>query len=338
VKLIRQLGYLLSPRERTQGMILLCGLALGALFEAVSISLVVPFIAVLKDPGLVLEAPIAQPLLSILHIRDPQVLLIALGLGLIAAFVIKSGYLLLLYRWLYRYIFAKQVALARQLMTGYLSAPYTFHLQRNSAELIKVTTGTVQGFTTGFLASLLTILGELLVVVALIILLVIVNPTATLGAVLVLGVPAGLAYRAMQRRLAEFGRLAQQSMGAMIQWTEQSISGVKETVVMDRAAFFVEHQGRHALLFAESQRSMMLLSTVPRLVIDTLAVTAMVAISLIFLLRGQDMQALLPVLAMFAVAAIRLMPSTSRVASGLAQLRFLYATTEVLYDELRAIE
>ena len=59
MKLIRQLGYLLSPRERTQGMILLCGLALGALFEAVSISLVVPFIAVLKDPGLVLEAPIA---------------------------------------------------------------------------------------------------------------------------------------------------------------------------------------------------------------------------------------------------------------------------------------
>ena len=81
------------------------------------------------------EAPIAQPLLSILHIGDPQVLLIALGLGLIAAFVVKSGYLLLLYRWLYRYIFAKQVALARQLMTGYLSAPYTFHLQRNSAEL-----------------------------------------------------------------------------------------------------------------------------------------------------------------------------------------------------------
>src|SRR5260370_1662744 len=67
-------------------------------------------------------------------------------------------------------------------------------------------------------------------------------------------------------------------------------------------------------------------------------VAAMVAMSLFFLARGQDMQSLLPVLGMFAVAAIRLMPSTSRIASGLAQLRFLYATTEVIYDELRAIE
>src|SRR6266852_8337292 len=131
VKLIRQLWYILSPRERIEGLILLCGMALGAAFEAVSIGLVVPFIAVLKDPGLVLDAPLAQPVLSALNIREPQMLLIVLGLGLVGAFVIKSGYLLLLNRWLFHYIFATQVGLTRQLLAGHLSAPYTFHLQRN---------------------------------------------------------------------------------------------------------------------------------------------------------------------------------------------------------------
>ena len=115
MKLIRQLWYILSRKERIEGSILLCAMALGALFEAVSIGLIVPFIAVFKDPGLVLKAPVAQPLLSALNIREPQVLLIALGLGLVGAFVIKSSYLVLLYRWLFRYVFAKQVALARQL-------------------------------------------------------------------------------------------------------------------------------------------------------------------------------------------------------------------------------
>ncbi len=338
MKLIHQLWYILSPHERIEGAILLCGMALGALFEAISIGLVVPFIAVLKDPALVLQAPVAQPLLSALNIHDPQVLLVTLGLGLVVAFVVKSLYLVLLYRWLFRYVFAKHVALTRQLLTGYLSAPYTFHLQRNSAELIKVTSETVQRFTTGFLISLLTVLGELLVVVALIILLVLVNPLATFAAIFALGVPTVLVYRAMQRRLAEAGRLAERSMSSMIQWTEQAISGIKETLVMDRALFFIDHQGSHAQRFADSWRSVMLLSSVPRLVMDTFAVTAMVAMSLFFLVRGQDMQSLLPVLGMFAVAAIRLMPSTSRIASGLAQLRFLYATTEVIYDELRAIE
>src|SRR5713226_7479542 len=77
VKLIRQLWYILSPRERIEGSILLCGMALGALFEAVSIGLVVPFIAVLKEPGLVLNAPVAHGVLSFLNIRAPQELLIA---------------------------------------------------------------------------------------------------------------------------------------------------------------------------------------------------------------------------------------------------------------------
>jgi len=224
------------------------------------------------------------------------------------------------------------------LLTGYLNVPYTFHLQRNSSELIKVTTETIQRFTTGFLVSLLIVLGELLVVVALIIVLTLIEPLATFGAVLVLGIPTTLIYRSMQRRLAASGRLAERSMGSMIQWTEQAIGGIKETLVVGRALFFIDHQGYHAQRFADSWRSVMLLSSIPRLVVDTLAVSAMVAIALVILMRGQDMQSLLPLLGMFAVAAIRLMPSTSRIASGLAQLRFLYATTEVVYNELRAIE
>jgi ATP-binding cassette subfamily C protein len=338
VQLTRQLWYILNRRERIEGSLLLCGMALGAIFEAVSFGLVVPFIAVLKEPGLVLDAPAARPLLSALNIREPQVLVISLGLGLFGAFVIKSGYLVLLYRWLFRYVFEKQVTLSRRLLTGYLSAPYTFHLQRNSAELIKVTTQTVQRFTTAFLVSLLTLLGEILVVVALITLLVLVTPLATLGAVFALGVPTALVYRFMHRRLAVSGRRVERSMGSMIQWTEQAISGIKETLVMDRTMFFIDHHGYHAKRLAHSQRSVMLLSSIPRLFMDTLAVIAIVAIVLIILARGQNMQSILPVLGMFSVAAIRLMPSASRIASGLAGLRFHYAATEVLYHELREIE
>ena len=87
--------------------------------------------------------------------------------------------------------------------------------------------------------------------------------------------------------------------------------------------------------FADSMRSLMLLSNVPRLLMDTLAVSAMVAIALVIIGQGHDMQSLLPALGMFAVAAIRLMPSASRIASGLAGLRFHYAATEVLYQALR---
>jgi ATP-binding cassette, subfamily B, bacterial PglK len=338
VKLIRQVWYILDSRERIEGLILLFAMALGALFEAVSIGLVVPFIAVLKEPAAVLEAPLARRLLSFLDIRGPEQLLIVCGLGLVGAFVIKSSYLVALYRWLYRYVFAKHVALNRQLLSGYLNAPYTFHLERNTAELIKSTTGTVQRFASGFLAMLLVVVSELLVVVALIMLLMVVDPLATFGAVLVLGVPTALIYRSLQRRLAESGRVAERSLAAIIQWTEQAMSGIKETLVMDRAAFFIERHSYHTRQFALGWRSFTLLSNIPRLITDTLAVIAMVAIALITLVRGRDLQSLVPILGMYAVAAIRLMPSANRIAQGLTALRFHYSATEVIYDELRAIQ
>ncbi len=336
MKLLRQLWYILNRKERIQGTFLLCGMAVGAMFEAVSIGLLIPFIAVLREPELVDKAPAARSLLTFLNIREPRGMLIAIGFGLVGVFVIKSGYLVLLYRSLFRYVFEKQVGLARQLLTGYLSVAYTFHLQRNSAEIIRTTTETLQRFTTGFLVSLLMVLGEVLVVAALLLLLMLIEPLATLGAMIALGIPAALVYWTMQHRLAASGRLVERSLASMIQWTEQAIGGIKETLIMGRATFFTDRHAYHAGQFAEANRSSMLLSSIPRLVIDTLAVTAMVTIVLIILARGQDPQSILPVLGMFAVAAIRLMPSATRIANGLAQLRFHYGATEVLYNELRA--
>ncbi len=338
VKLVQELWYLLSPRERIEGFVLLCGMALGAVLEAVGIGLVVPFIAALKDPKLVFDLPVAHRVLSFLHIDQPQQLLIALGFALFATYVLKSGYLLLLYQRLYRYVFDKQASLARRLLTGFLNMPYTFYLQRNSAELIKVTTETIPRFTSGFLIGLMIILGEFLVVLALVALLVAVEPLATVGAVIVLGIPTALVYRAMQHRLAQAGRLTEQSFAAMIQWTEQAIGGIKETLVTGRASFFIDRQAYEVRRLADCMRSLTFLAGIPRLVIDTLAVTAMVAVALVILARGQKLASILPVLGMFGVAAMRLMPSMSRIASGLAQLRFHHGATETLYNELRAVE
>src|SRR3954451_1952455 len=334
----RRLWYVLSRRERLEGTVLLCGMAIGALFEALSIGLVVPFITALNDPQRVMANPAFRAFFAFINVQAPNEALIAVGLALVAAFVIKSGYLLLLYFWLFRYAGENRIRLAGRLLAGYLDAPHTFHLQRNSAELVRTITGTVQGFTGGFLVNLLTLLGELLVLAALVMLLMVIAPLASLGALAVLGVPTVLIYWLSHRRLKAAGQAGEQGLAAMIQWTEQAIGGVKETSVTGRRAFFLQRHEHHTRAFAQALRSFMFLSAMPRLLIDTIAIAAMVAIAVAILLRGQSFQAIQRALGMFAVVAMRLIPSTSRISNGLAQLRFHHATVEVLYQELRATE
>jgi ABC-type multidrug transport system fused ATPase/permease subunit len=337
VKLIRQLWYILTPQDRVEGTFLLCAMVLGASFEAVSIGLVIPFIAVLREPELLSKVPNIQRFLSNLNINDPRELFFLLGPALIALFAIKTGYLAYLYRWLFRYAMEKEVNLARQLLAGYLSAPYTLHLQRNSAELIGVTTRSVEEFSSGFLVNLLTVLGELLVLGGVTSLLMIVEPSATLGALVVLAVPTAVVYRSTRHRLGAAGRMAEQSWSLMVQWAEQAIRSVKETLITGRRSFFIDQHGYHVRRFTDSLRSLAFLSAFPRLVIDTLAVSAMVVIAAILLRGGEDLQSILPILGMFTLAAVRLIPSTSRMSSSLAQVRYRYASTEVIYRELLAL-
>ncbi len=320
-----------------EGTFLLCAMVLGAFFEAVSIGLVIPFIAVLREPELLSKVPHIQPLLSNLNINDPRELFFLLGPALIALFAIKTGYLIYLYRWLFRYAMKKEVNLARQLLAGYLSAPYTLHLQRNSADLIGVTTRSVEEFSSGFLVNLLTVLGELLVLGGVTSLLMIVEPLATLGALVVLAVPTAVVYRSTRHRLGAAGRIAEQSWSLMVQWAEQAIRSVKETLITGRRSFFIDQHGFHVRRFTDSLGSLAFLSAFPRLVIDTLAVSAMVAIAAILLRGGEDLQSILPLLGMFTLAAVRLIPSTSRMSSSLAQVRYRYASTEVIYRELLAL-
>ena len=123
----------------------------------------------------------------------------------------------------------------------------------------------------------------------------------------------------------------------MIQWAGQAINGVKEITITGRHSFFLDQYAYHVQRFSGSARSLAFLVTMPRFVIDTLSVTAMVAIAAILLGRGQDLQSSLLLLGMFALAAVRMIPSTTRVSGALAQLRFRYASTDVIYRELLAL-
>ena len=143
---ITPLWYILSRREKIEGTFLLCGMVLGAFFEAVSIGLVIPFIAVLKDPELLSKSRYLSSIIARLNVHDPRQLFFLLGPVLIVIFIIKTFYLIQLYRWLFSYSMRKEISLARQLLTAYLEAPYTLHLQRNTADMIKVAVRSVEEF------------------------------------------------------------------------------------------------------------------------------------------------------------------------------------------------
>jgi ATP-binding cassette subfamily C protein len=337
MKLVRELNHILNGGEKARGMLLLCGLAFGAVLEIIGIGLIVPFIGLLNRPDLILSSPVAQPFISVLGLRDGNSALLALGSGLIGIFVARSIFVVLLFRWLFRYAFAVQVRLGNRLLVEYLKAPYAFHLSRNSSELIKSITGTVHGFASGFIINLLNALGECLVLAAWISLFAVLEPILTMGLALVLGAVGLIGYRTMQHRLATAGLDAEKSFGLIIQSAEQALGGVKETLVSGTTPFFIERYDHCMRRLAKNLYIVAFFSVIPRQVLETLVAVIIIAGCLAILLRSHNIEAVLPLLGIFAVAAVRIVPSISRIATALTQLRYHYATVEIIYSELGSV-
>ena len=108
----------------------------------------------------------------------------------------------------------------------------------------------------------------------------------------------------------------------MIKWVNQAIGSIKETKVLGREAFFVSAFDANIRGYAKSARVFAATSVIPRLLIELLVMGGLLSTVIFFLAAGRDLQPALPLLALFGMAAIRVMPSLTRIMTALTSIRF----------------
>lgn len=333
---LRSLWNLLDPAQRARLALLSMMMVLGAAFEAVGVGAIVPFITAVTRPGMVLTHPTAMPLLEAVNITEPRELLLAASIGLIVVFAFKSAYLAFFYHSAFRFTFGCYADISRRMLRSYLEAPYTFHLQRNTGELLKTVSNTTQQFASGFLLALIVSVGEALVLVTLFGLLLILEPLATVGAALLLSAPAVTFYLLIRRRMRSAGERRETSLALVNQSVNQSLGGIREIKILGKEDFFLDRFSTHAGDFADAWRSFTYLNQLPRFFVDSFAAIGLSAIVAVVVLRGDAMTDLLPVIGMFGVAAMRLTPSVNRITTGLNSLRFFMPAVRTIDAELDA--
>ena len=333
-----RLLHFFDRRDRLRALELLALMLLGAAFEALGIAAVLPFVALIDDPQALERYAVLRRLYQLSGLASSRTFLIWCGVGLIAVYSFKALYLAGLSYLQYRFIVDAQVALSRRLLTAYLASPYAFHLQRNSAELQRVLNSDVLLVFNNVLVPTFRMLIELMVVAAVMVMLIVVAPVPAMLAIAVLGGTSVAFYAAIRRTTAAFGKAQTSRFGEMIQWVNQALGSVKEAKVLGRERFFVDAYARSSTEYARAARFFGAASELPRLGIESFAVVGMLLVIVLLLLREQDLQRLIPTFGLFALAAVRLMPSLNRIVAGVTALRFFRASIDALYQDLADLE
>jgi ATP-binding cassette, subfamily B, bacterial PglK len=328
---------LLRPQQRRAAVALFALMLLAMVLETFGIALVMPALSLMTTPNLAETYPSLAPLLGALG-YPTQAQLVSGGMMVFVAIIgVKVAVVAFMVWRQSRFAFGVQADLAERLFAGYVRQPWTFHLQRNSAQLIRNATREV-ALTTDVSLSILALLTECLVVAGVSLLLLAVEPVGALVVVATLGSAAWIFHRVTRTRLSRWGTARQHHEGLRIQHLQQGLGGAKDVKLLGREDAFIEQFRRHNDATAQVAERVATLGQLPRLWFELLAAIGLTALVLTMIAQGKPMEALLPSLGVFAVAAFRLMPSLGRIMGSLQSTRYSMPAIDIVHAELALLE
>jgi ABC-type multidrug transport system fused ATPase/permease subunit len=134
---VKKLFLLLNPRERRRFYAVVLLAIVSGLFEMLGVASVLPFLAVLSDPGQIERNATLHRLYDGLGFAAPQGFMIFLGFGVLALVLTSLGIRLVAIFAISRFSNMRAYSLSRQLVESYLRQPYPWFLGRNGAQLSK---------------------------------------------------------------------------------------------------------------------------------------------------------------------------------------------------------
>ena len=237
-----------------------------------------------------------------------------------------------------KFTYGIQQKLSTRLLTTYLDEPYTFHLNKNIAELQRSMQEDTALFTQVVMHTL-QLIAEIVVCGALGLYLFNVSQSITFVIVALLAICVLIFTKINKNFAKKLGKDAQIYKGKLYQWVNQSLCGVKEVKVLNREDYFVSSYRKYYKLYIKGVRLNRLLSITPKYLVEAVCMTGLLIAIVIKLNFGQkELTAFIPQLATFAVAAFRLLPSVGRINEHVTNIMYAIPSVDLIYEDLKGIE
>lgn len=321
MKIVKKLGKLMNAKQKKQmgGLVVL--MLIGALLETASISLVIPVISALMQPKKLMEYMPVRWFYEIFHIQSTLQFTVIVMLALIAAFILKNVFLFFQQKKVYHFVYTNQFYTAERLLRSYLKKDYEYFLNADTATIQRSIAADVNNMYALILA-MLQVVSESIVFFTIGISLLVFDPVMTLVIAALLIITLLVIKKIIKPIMHKTGRENQDYGASMYQWIGQAVTGIKEVKITGKEQYFIEEYMKQGKGFIAAMERFCLFSNSPKLLIETVCIAGLVAYMLVLVLMGQDIGAQMPVLSAFAVAAVRLMPSASRINNQLTQMAY----------------
>ena len=335
----RKAWALLDGRERRNAWITLAIVILGALSSAFMVGSVLPFLMVLSDPGQIARVPALAWAYEVFGFSSGYSFLVALGLVSFAVIVLTSLIQIAKTYAVARFALMRIHSISCRLLIAYLRQPYAFFLNRHTGEMGTRVLSESQLLVGQFLQPAAELIAATLSVIALVGLLLWVDPMIAAISFATLGGIYGAVYLFSRRGLKRYGGERAKANSDRYRMANEALAGIKDIKLLGREASYAARYSDPSHRMARAFVSVQLISQIPQFAIQAVAFGGVILLCLVLmdpegLASGTALGGILPTLGVFAFSGQRLMPELSKVYHSLSQLQVGSAAVDAVHQDL----
>ena len=333
---IKKLLFLLSLRERKQAFLLLMMIIFMAFLDMLGVASILPFIAVLTNPDLISSNIILNKVYQtskIFGVTNSNQFLFFLGIILFILLIVSLSFKALTTYAQVRFVQMREYSIGKKLIGGYLNQQYDWFLNRNSADLGKTILSEVQQVIVYGMSPLMELLAKGMVSIALIILLILVDPKLAFIVGFSLASSYAIIFYLIKNHLSRSGEERLKNNQLRFTVVSEAFGAIKEVKVGGFEDIYIQNFSKPAQIFAKTSASSQVISNLPRFILEAIAFGGVLLIMLYIMSKTNSIEYTLPIITLYVFAGYRLMPALQTIYISLTQLTFIGPSIDKLYSD-----
>lgn len=340
MQFFKKLIFLLTPQERRRAGLILIMIIIMAILDMIGVASILPFIAVLTRPELIESNFILNYMFktsSIFGVKSNQDFLIALGILLFALLIISLSFKALTTYAQLRFVRMREFSIGKRLIETYLNQPYVWFLNHHSADLGKTILSEVQQLIDYGFNPLMELIAKGIAAIALIILLILVDPKLALIVGCSLSLAYGIVFYLIQNFLNQSGEKRLLNNKLRFTVVREAFGAAKEVKVRGLEANYINNFSSPAKIFAQTSASSQVIAQLPRFILEAIAFGGILLIILYVLAQTKSINNALPIVSLYVFAGYRLMPALQQIYVSFTLITFIGPSLNKLYLDLKNI-
>ena len=338
---IQRFLILLSKGEQKNALLLIFLILIMALLDMIGVASILPFMAVLTNPGIIETNVILNKMFQIsksFGVQSNDHFLFVLGMLVFILLIFSLAFKAFTTYVQLRFVVMREHSISKRFVESYLNQPYFWFLNRNSADLGKTILSEISQIIGKGLKPLMEMIARGMIALALIILLILADPKLALIIGFSLGGTYFLIYLLSSKYLNKIGKVRLENNKLRFLRVNEAFGAIKEIKVGGLEEIYIKNYSKSSKTFARTQALSAVIGQMPRYALEGIAFGGVMLVILYLMLEKGSFNNALPILSLYIFAGYRLLPALQQIYVSFTKISFVSPSLHELSDEFKNLK